>query len=41
MLQHECNNEINPSKILITCETKISLNARLHIANLRKLNKAN
>ena len=28
-------------QILITCETKIKLNARLNIINLRKLNKAN
>ena len=35
------HKHVEPKKILITCERKIKLNARLSIINLRKLNKAN
>ena len=31
MHQHECNNKFKSRKILITCERKIKLNARLSI----------
>ena len=34
MHQHECINKVKPKKILITCETKTRLNARLYTKTL-------